>query len=143
MAEQPTAVDVALRALGRRDLSVHEIEERLRAKGFTDTELEDALETLGRTGLVDDSHFAEERAAFLAVRGASDAAIRHALRRAGVASELVALALESLEPEGERARIVVEKRGDGQKTARYLRGKGFSEEAIASAVAGSSAEEIG
>jgi regulatory protein len=143
VAEQPTAVDVALRALGRRDLSAHEIEERLRAKGFTEIELGEALETLGRTGLVDDSHFAEQRAASLAARGSGDAAIRHALRRAGVAPELVTLALESLEPERERARAIAEKRGGGQQTARYLSGKGFSDDAIASVVAAATAEEIG
>lgn len=143
MAEPPTAVDVALRALRHRDLSVRELDERLRAKGFEERERGDALATLERTGLVDDARFAEARARSLAARGGGDGAIRHALRLAGVAGELVEDALQALPPEAERAAVIVTRRGAGPKTARYLRGKGFSEDVVASVVAGAIGEELG
>lgn len=143
MAETPSAADVALRALRNRDLSRRELEERLRAKGFGETEREDALETLERTGLLDDRRFAESRARSLASRGAGDAAIRFALSRAGVDAETVEEALETIEPEVERARALTARRGADAKTARYLRGKGFSEEVVAGVVAGVSSEELG
>ena len=143
MAETPSAVDVALRALRHRDLSARELEERLRAKGFAEHEREEALETLERTGLLDDRRFAESRARSLAARGAGDAAIRHALFRAGVEADVVEEALETIEPEPERARAVAARRGGGAKTVRYLRGKGFSDEVVAGVVAGASAEELG
>lgn len=143
MDETRTAVDAALRALRHRDLSKREVEERLRAKGFDEGAREDALETLARTGLVDDVRFAEARARSLARRGAGDAAIRYALRTAGVEDAAVEDALASLEPEEERARAIADRRGPGFKTARYLRGKGFSDEAVAALVAAESAEELG
>jgi regulatory protein len=143
MREAPTAVDTALRALRHRDLSVREIEERLRAKGFDESERDEALATLERTGLVDDTRFAEARARSLAARGAGDKAIRHALRLAGVAAEQLEDALQALAPEAERAAAIVARRGIGPKTARYLRGKGFSDEVVAAVVAGASGDELG
>jgi SOS response regulatory protein OraA/RecX len=144
MRETPTPVDTALRALRHRDLSAHELDERLRGKGFEEAERAEALETLERTGVLDDSRFAEGRARSLAARGAGDAAIRHALGLAGVAREIADDAIEALEPELERARTIAERRGAADaKTARYLRGKGFSEEAVAGVVAASNANELG
>ncbi len=143
MGETPSAGDVALRALRHRDLSRRELEERLRAKGFGEIERDEALETLERTGLLDDKRFAESRARSLASRGAGDAAIRHALARAGVDAELVDEALETIEPEVERARALMARRGADAKTARYLRGKGFSDEVVAGVVAGVSNHELG
>jgi regulatory protein len=143
MREPPTAVDTALRALRHRDLSARELEQRLRAKGFDESERAQALETLERTGLLDDARFAEARARSLAARGSGDAAIRHALGGAGVPAELVEDALHAIEPEAERARAIVARRGAGPKTARYLRGKGFSDDVATGVVAGVSADELG
>jgi regulatory protein len=143
VAKPRTAVDTALRALRHRDLSGRELEQRLRAKGFDESERAEALETLGRTGLLDDARFAEARARSLATRGAGDAAIRRALGLAGVAREIADDAMQALEPETERAGAIAARRGAGPKTARYLRGKGFSEEVVAGVVAGSNADELG
>ena len=143
MAEPRTADEAALRALRHRDLSARELEQRLRAKGFEESERAEALETLERTGLLDDARFAQARARSLAARGAGDTAIRHALRLAGVAREVAEDALQALEPEAERARAIAARRGPGPKTARYLRGKGFSEDVVAGVVAGSKADELG
>jgi SOS response regulatory protein OraA/RecX len=136
---QATAHEAALRALRHRDLSVRELEERLRSKGYAEAERDETIETLLRTGLVDDARYAESRARQLAGRGAGDALIRHTLDRAGVEHEVVAAALATVAPEDERARIVVARRGPGPKTARYLLGKGFSEDVVAAA----SAAELG
>jgi len=137
------AHETALRALRVRDLSIHELEQRLRARGFSESERDQAIEALVRTGLLDDSRFAEARAISLAGRGAGDALIRHTLRAAGVASELIDGALEAVEPERERARLIVERRGQGVRTARYLSGKGFSEEVVAGVVAMGRRDELG
>ena len=143
MAEPRTAVEAALRALRHRDLSARELEQRLRAKGFEESERAEALETLERTGILDEARFAETRARSLAGRGAGDAAIRYALGVSGVAREVADDALRALEPEAERARAIAARRGPGPKTARYLRGKGFSEDVVAGVVAGSNADELG
>jgi regulatory protein len=125
-----SALDWALGALGRRDLSAAELERRLADKGFSDDERDEALATLRRTGLVDDGRYAGTRALSLAARGAGDALIRHDLECSGVAPEAVAGALAELEAEDVRARRIVDRRGEGPKTLRYLAAKGFSEDAI-------------
>jgi regulatory protein len=142
-AETPGAVDAALRALRHRDLSAADLERRLEAKGYDETERADALATLQRTGLQDDRRFAESRAAALAARGAGDALVRYELVRAGVDEDLVADAIALLEPEPQRARRIAERRGYGPKTARYLGGKGFSEDSLGALVASSDGDELG
>lgn len=130
-----TALDASLRALRHRDLSTVELERRLEERGFDEREREDALATLTRTHLLDDERFATSRAAALADRGAGDALVRYELTRAGVSRELVETAVDSLDDEVVRARRVVERRGRGPKTARYLGSKGFADDTIAASLA--------
>lgn len=141
--DEPDALEKAFRALRTRDRSIHELEQRLQASGVSEPDRRQAIETLVRTGLADDGRFAENRAATLAGRGAGDGLIRHELARAGVSPELIDDTLDGLEPEADRARLIVERRGAEPRTARYLAGKGFSEEVIAGAIAGPSSRELG
>ena len=142
MAESD-ALETALGALRYRDLSEHELEQKLAARGFAESDQAQAVATLRRTGLLDEGRFAEGRAASLASRGAGDALIRDALRRAGVPPEVAEEAVVALEPEMQRALAVVERRGSGPKTSRYLATKGFSRDTIAEVVASESREELG
>ncbi|HJR95653.1 MAG TPA: regulatory protein RecX [Gaiellaceae bacterium] len=137
------AVEAALRLLRHRDRSAAQIEQELESRNFGADSRADALETLTRTGLVDDTRFADRRAATLAARGAGDAFIRHDLDAAGVAPDVVEDALDSLEGEHERARRVVERRGASPKTARYLAGKGFSTDVVHDAIARAGDEPLG
>lgn len=120
----------ATRALVHSDRSRSTLEQRLAAAGIGAAPVRAAIETLERAGLVDDARFAARRAAALADRGRGDAAIRHDLERQGIPDELVAEALAGLEPERERASRLVERRGRGAATARWLAGRGFGEETI-------------
>jgi SOS response regulatory protein OraA/RecX len=138
----PDALELALRALRVRDRSERELDEHLDARGISEAARAEALATLRRTGLLDDRRFAEGRAAALAGRGAGDALIRHELASAGVAEELVDEALTMVDPELERARSVVARRGAGARTARYLSAKGFSPDVVG-AIAGGSGDELG
>jgi SOS response regulatory protein OraA/RecX len=113
------ALAVAGRALRRQDLSERRIAERLARASVAPAAVEESLAVLARAGLVDDARFAP---------------IRHDLTRQGVASEAIQAALEGLEAEAERARRLVERRGQGPSTARYLASKGFGEEALEAAV---------
>lgn len=125
------AVEAALRALRHRDLSAVDLERRLSGQGFDEEERAVAVATLQRTGVLDDRRFAELRAAALAGRGAGDALIRHDLGRAGVDAELVEEVVCLLEPERDRVRRIVDRRGLDRKAIRYLASKGFAEETIA------------
>ncbi len=136
------ALELAYRALRVRDRSERELDERLAARGVAEVAREEALATLRRTGVVDDRRFAERRASVLAGRGSGNGLIRHDLESAGVSENLVEEAVAALDPELERARAVVERRGTGARTARYLTGKGFSDDVVR-AVAGGSRDELG
>lgn len=133
----------ALGALKRREHSSAEVERYLADRGVDAGERDEILATLTRTSLVDDRRFAEARASSLADRGAGDARIRFELARAGLDHELVEAAIEALPSETLRAERVVARRGPGPKTARYLAGKGFSEDVIHTVVAQSRDEPLG
>jgi regulatory protein len=127
------AIGAAARVLRYRDLSRRRLEERLDRRGTRPDAREDALAALEQAGLVDDLRVGSLRAQALAERGYGDAAIRFSLEGEGLAAEVVAEALAGLEPEGERARRLVEKRGGGPKTARWLAAHGFDEAALEAA----------
>jgi len=136
-------VETALRSLRHRDRSAAQIEAYLEERGFSEGERREALETLVRTGLVDDRRFATARATALAGRGAGDALVRHDLMKAHLETEVVDAALEALESERDRAERIVARRGADAKTARYLAGKGFSEEVVRGVIAQSPGQALG
>jgi len=135
MPDRPDAVEQALRALRHRDRSAAELDARLAQRGVTESEREQALETLERIGYLDDERFARTRAEQLAARGSGNALIRHDLEGRGLEEEHVEAALAALEPERERAARILERRGPGAKTARYLASRGFSPDALENLVA--------
>ena len=79
----PRRRDRSLRATAPR----RALEQRLARAGHSAAAREDALESLGRAGLVDDVRLAESRAELLARRGYGDAAIRADLRRRLIGAE--------------------------------------------------------
>jgi regulatory protein len=127
------ALAVAGRALRARDLSTRRLEERLERATVPPATRAESLDVLTRAGVLDDNRFAESRAQSLAARGYGDAAIRRDLERQGIEAEGISGALAMLEPEIERARQVVARRGAGHRTARYLAARGFAEEALEAA----------
>jgi len=130
MVEPGDATELALRALRHRSRYRHELEQRLDRAGVTPDERSAALDRLTEAGLLSDDRFAEERARALAGRGASDALIRHDLRRQGVEHAAVEHAIGQLEAEDERAVRVFRGRGGGLKALRYLAGRGFAAETL-------------
>lgn len=124
------ALRAAGRALRNRDLSAHGLAERLERRGVAREARVQALETLKRTGLVDDQRFARSRALALAERNYGDAAIRHDLETQGVAPDLIELACAELPSEEVRAEQVVAKRGRSPKSLRYLASRGFGWEIL-------------
>jgi len=123
------ALQVAGRALRHRDLSRRRLAERLEG-AVPPAAAAESLAVLERAGVVDDGRVARVRAASLAARGYGDEAIRHRLRAEGLPEE----AVRELEPETERARPLIERRGPGPRTARYLAARGFGEETVEAAL---------
>ncbi|MCW2965958.1 MAG: recombinase RecX [Actinomycetia bacterium] len=133
MSEQDP-IEIAARALQRRDRSRRDVAERLARAGIDEEARNDALEALERVGYVDDDRFAGSRAEALANRGYGDEWIRHDLGEHGVNGEAVAEAIAALVPEAERARALVERLGRTAKTGAQLARKGFSEDALQAAL---------
>ena len=134
-APRTEALAVATRALARREHSQRSLRERLLRAGVSVGDAEAVVAELQQTGLVDDARFAEERARVLAGKGKGDAAIRFDLERAGVGADELEAALDTLDPERERAAALVARRGASPATARLLAGRGFDEEVVAALVA--------
>jgi SOS response regulatory protein OraA/RecX len=128
------ALQVAGRALRHRDLSRRRLADRLERSAVPPAAAAESLAALESAGLIDDSRVAGLRARSLAERGYGDEAIRHRLLADGLADEVVSEALSGLDPEVERARPLIERRGTGPRTARYLAGRGFGEEAVEAAL---------
>jgi SOS response regulatory protein OraA/RecX len=123
------ALQVAQRALRHRDLSRRRLAERLE-DAVPPAAAAESLAVLERAGLVDDARVARVRAESLAARGYGDEAIRHRLQADGLPEEAVG----ELDHETVRARPLIERRGTGPRTARYLASRGFGEEAIEAAL---------
>jgi SOS response regulatory protein OraA/RecX len=62
---------------------------------------------------------------------------------AGVEDDVAQVVIESLASETERAERIVERRGPTAKTARYLAGKGFSDDVVHGVVARARDEALG
>ena len=128
------ALAVATRTLVHRARSAASVEAALERRGVSPVVRSEALVALERAGYVDDARFATGRAGVLAERGYGDAGIRFELEREGVAAEHAEAAIDALDPEPQRAHVLVERLGRSAKTARRLLAKGFSEDAVESAV---------
>jgi regulatory protein len=132
--ERVRALDVAGRALSRRDLSERELDARLARARVGEDVAASVAETLRDAGVVDDEQVARHRAESLAERGWGDAAIATRLEAAGVAEDVARGALAALEPEPERARRVAEREPDVPKAARRLASRGFAPETVEEAL---------
>jgi regulatory protein len=132
---QATALDVAARALARRELSAAELRARLAKAGFGEDEAAQTIEELREAGYQSDERAGRERARVLSERGLGDVGIAFDLRRRGIASETIDDIVATLVPEAERAHRFVARIGIGKRLADTLRRKGYRDETIA-AVAG-------
>jgi SOS response regulatory protein OraA/RecX len=135
------ALAQATRTLATSGRSRRELEQRLARAGHAGTAREAALATLDRAGLVDDARLAEDRAGLLTRRGYGDIAIRADLRRRQIASEAVTNAVDSLAPELERARELLDGQSVTPALLRRLAGRGFSRDTL-DEVASSFAPEV-
>jgi regulatory protein len=131
---QAEAHEAAVRALARRDLSRRRLDERLRARGVAPAERESAVEACSRAGYLDDARAARRRAAALSERSWGDAAVEARLAEEGFPAELVRGALAELPSESERAAAATGRFGDRRKAWTALTRRGFSPEAVESAL---------
>jgi regulatory protein len=129
------SLDVAMKALARRDFSERGLRERLERAGVDPAEAEQTLARLRDEGILDEPRFAASRAHALAERGKGDAVIRFDLESQGLPAEAIEAALTELEPERVRVERIVTSRGASPATARLLAGRGFDPDVVEAVVA--------
>ncbi|HEX4518510.1 MAG TPA: regulatory protein RecX [Gaiellaceae bacterium] len=134
------ALDLAGKALARRDRSVKGLEAVLERRGIPEAERVAAVERLEQFGYLDDDRYAVTRAGTLAGRGYGNEAIEFELMREGLDDERVAAALAGLEDEIDRARRLCAKPELPRKAAARLARRGFSFETIESALGADAGE---
>lgn len=128
------ALQRAGRALARRPLSEQRLDERLERAGLAADARLNALARLKASGLVDDAKLARARADSLADRGWGDSAIAARLVAEGFGESAVQEAIETLEPEIDRAVELVVNVADRRKAWALLARRGFGPDAAETAV---------
>jgi len=125
------ALDLALRSVARRDVSMGRLRDKLLARGVRAETAEGAVETLANAGVVDDARAAGSRALALAERGWGDAAVAARLEGEGFRGEDVQAAVAALPLERRRAEALAERASDPRAAWRLLVRRGFHEETAA------------
>jgi regulatory protein len=131
----------ALRLLTARDYTVSRLHEKLRGRGFDDTDVEAAVMRLVSEGWVDDRRYAERFAESALGSGRYyGSRLRQEMRRRGVPAEIVSevlgRVLETCDEAGEVCAIVERRFGgfsfstasdkEKRRTVGYLQRRGFS-----------------
>ncbi len=133
----------ALRIIGARAMSVKELTDRLKEKGESPENAEDAAQWLLDMRLLDDAQYAAMCVRHYAAKGYGPGKIRNELYRRGIARELWDEALEALPEQGDRIDALLRRklksdtpdRAELRKAADYLYRRGFGRDEIHAALA--------
>ena len=156
--DRKSARQWALKALGRRMHTTHEVRTALSKRGYEIDTVGSVLEELGRQGYIDDLHFTR---VWVTSRSANQLHGRlrllRDLRQKGVPDEMVESVIRESLPDEEEAAIAIKAaekkhrtmraagRVSGTKSRdalyRHLRSRGFTTRAISLAMAGFTFEE--
>ena len=133
----------ALRIIGARAMSVKELTDRLKEKGESPENAEDAAQWLLGMRLLDDAQYAAMCVRHYAAKGYGPGKIRNELYRRGIARELWDEALEELPEQDDRIDALLRRklksdtpdRAELRKAADYLYRGGFGRDEIHAALA--------
>ena len=133
----------ALRIIGARAMSVKELTDRLKEKGESPENAEDAAQWLLDMRLLDDAQYAAMCVRHYAAKGYGPGKIRNELYRRGIARELWDEALEELPEQDDRIDALPRRklksdtpdRAELRKAADYLYRRGFGRDEIHAALA--------
>lgn len=136
----------AMDILARREHTVAELREKLRARGFDEPAIESTLAALLEEGLLSEARFVESFIGSYARRGKGPVWIRAELERRGIPSAAIAEALAASDTDWQQAardarhkRFGLKPPADARDRARQLRflqGRGFTAEQARGAFAG-------
>jgi regulatory protein len=126
----PKALEAAVRALSRRELSRAELVVRLARSGIDAADAECASAQLAEAGYQSDERTACERARVLAARLYGDLAIQADLGRRGIGDEEVEAAIATVGPELARAEALSSRAASPVKLSHMLRRRGYTDHTI-------------
>ncbi len=126
-----------MRILSRRDYTRHQMEEKLRQKGFVDEDIEEVLDYLEGSNLINDNRYAENFVYFKLKDGYGKRRIEYELKRRGVKDEIINRWLDGVD-ETDSARGLVRKRveceslspAQKRKLFAYLARRGYEYDTI-------------
>ncbi len=134
------ARDAAVRLLGRREHSTHELRRKLKRRGYCDDVIDEVIATLRAADSVSDARFAESFVRVRSERGQGPLRIRAELRERGVtdtlADEVLTTTTEFWLERILHARVkrfgdaAPTSRDDWNRQARFLAGRGFPADLI-------------
>ena len=145
----------AVALLARRDYSTRELRKKLQDRGYLEGAIEPVLIDLEETRKLDDQRYGDNVVAYRARRGHGPARIRHELRKAGVAADVVESAVKTGEDAPDflklaravRARKfgaeIPQDRKERARQARFLQYRGFSTDHIRAVLEGDPEEDSG
>jgi len=142
MVKPGDVINSCVRILSRRAHSRHELRQKLFSKGFSHSEVEQALQYAAEHGYLDDADFARQVCAEALRAGHGRQWVLQRLRKCGLSQDLLQTALDTHFPgEDEKQHLLewLERRGllnkladapgalkEREKLYRRLRGRGFS-----------------
>ena len=139
--ERLSALDSAAYSLGRRQMSVKELRDKLLSKGYEPEEIEQALERLEEIGALDDGVYGCMLARHYKLRGWGPGRIKEEMYKRGVPRMYWEEAIESAEGFSEGAYAALVKKLSGRrdpdslrKAQAFLMRRGFDRDDIHDAV---------
>ena len=130
----------AMDLLARREHSEQELRQKLQSREFDSQQIDEAIHSLLRDGLLSDERFTESYVNHRFNAGMGPVKIRYELRQKGVADELADLYLETFEDRWDELMRQLRQRKYGaaipgdyaarMKQARFLQNRGFSPESV-------------
>ena len=131
----------AAATLARRSVSKAELSKKLRQKGFSEEDSEEAVEWFSERGFVDDESYADAVSQYYTARGYGRMRVYEELKRRGIARDISERVLSEIPEAKEEIISLIEKRLRGEgcdrekkaKTVAFLLRRGFGYDEIKAA----------
>lgn len=136
LAERETVRTKATELLGTSTMSVHQLKEKLRKRGYSERLIKDAIRFCKEYDLVDDKRFAKIARRTLLFKNKSRRSIASYMKKAGISDRLIERNIEKITDRRERRNLRIQmekhyplcanKKSPEKSLLQYLIGRGFT-----------------
>lgn len=136
LAERETVRTKATELVGSSTISVHQLKEKLRKRGYSERLIKDAIKFCKEYDLVDDKRFAKIARRTLLFKNKSRRSIASYMKKAGISDRLIERNIDSITDRRERHNLRVQmekhyplcanKKSPEKSLLQFLVGKGFT-----------------